>query len=137
MTHDEITVARAIAPSRVTYAPGIGTKRFARDMQFLADHSPERELTPKQHKYLVDVAVRFRRQIPREVVALARRRQAELHALAPEQLLGRTFDSLTRTWAAPGMAPITEEVMAPIDRPVSSGLDLFGVLAARDEATTA
>lgn len=70
MTEDERKLARALAT--VTMCPGIGTKRFARDMAFLEQHSPERELTPKQRKYLVESVVRFRRQIDREVVKLAR-----------------------------------------------------------------
>lgn len=71
MSPNERTIAAAI--NRVTYCPGIGTKRFARDMAHLAEHQPERELTAGQRKYLLEVAVRYRRQIPKETVALARR----------------------------------------------------------------
>lgn len=70
MTSVEILMARAIG--RVTYCPGIGTKRFAREMAFLADHEPDRALTPKQAKYLLEVVVRYRRQIPADVVGFAR-----------------------------------------------------------------
>lgn len=70
MTDAGRAIARALA--RVTFAPGIGAKRFARDMAALAEHKPEHELTPRQRKYLLEVAVKFRRQIPRDLVALAR-----------------------------------------------------------------
>jgi len=76
VTEDERTIARAIA--QVTYCPGIGTKRFARDMANLAEHKPEHELTPPQRKYLFEVAVRFRRQVPRATVVLARQLLEEI-----------------------------------------------------------
>lgn len=43
----------------------------------MAEHKPEQELTPKQRKYLLEVAVKFRRQVPAAVVAIAR---AEMEA---------------------------------------------------------
>lgn len=75
MTDAERMIARAIA--QVVYCPGIGTKRFAREMAERAQHAPLVPLTPKQRAYLVSVAVRYRRQIPRDIVELARRMQAE------------------------------------------------------------
>lgn len=74
MTDDERKLSRALAT--VTMCPGIGTKRFARDMA-AQQYSPERELTPKQRKYLIESVVRFRRQIDPRVVELARSLSAQ------------------------------------------------------------
>lgn len=76
MTHAEQMIARAIG--MVTFCPGIGTKRFARDMAELVRNKPDQALTPKQTKYLCEVAIKFRRQVAPDVVALARQRLAEL-----------------------------------------------------------
>lgn len=78
MTDNERMFARAIAPSVVVYVPGIGTKRFARDMATLERLSPAAVLSPKQARYLRQVVVRFRRQIPADIVELARRELAEM-----------------------------------------------------------
>lgn len=80
MTDNERLFARAIAPSMVTYLPGIGTKRFARDMAWNAEHQPQRELSPKQALYLRQIVVRYRRQIAADVVRLARDELRELEA---------------------------------------------------------
>lgn len=80
MTDSEKMLARAIA--QVTYCPGIGTKRFAREMADRAQHAPLVPLTPKQSKYLCDVAIRYRRQVPEDIVRLARQVLAELEAAA-------------------------------------------------------
>lgn len=82
MTDAERMIARAIAPGMVTYPPGIGTKRFARDMAELKHFNPGQPLTPKQARYLAQVAVRYRRQVAPDVVAVARRLLAELEAQA-------------------------------------------------------
>lgn len=78
MTDSERLIARAIATGLVTYPPGIGTKRFAREMAFMAEHSPLNPLTPKQSAYLCKVAIRYRRQVARDVVEVARRMLAEM-----------------------------------------------------------
>lgn len=70
MTPLQIQFAQALRG--VVFCPGSGTKRFARDMAQLAEHQPERELTPKQAEYLRTAVIRFRRQIPAAVVDLAR-----------------------------------------------------------------
>lgn len=72
MTDNERLYARAIAPGMVTYLPGIGTKRFARDMDQLARYQPQRDLSTKQAHYLRQVVVRYRRQIAADIVRLAR-----------------------------------------------------------------
>lgn len=76
MTESDRVFALAVAPGKVTYPPGIGTKRFARDMAWLALMNPATVLTPKQARYLRQVVVRFWRQVPADVVALARRELA-------------------------------------------------------------
>lgn len=58
----------AISPGRVTYCPGIGTKRFSRDMQGRS------ELTDRQRLYIWKTVWGFRRQIgDAELVAEASR----------------------------------------------------------------
>lgn len=69
MTEGQKTMARALAAC--TFVPGISTKRFARDMAHLADHGPDLELSPRQAEYLRTAVIRYRRQIPRDVVQLA------------------------------------------------------------------
>ena len=69
MTEDEIRMAHAL--NACTFVPGIATKRFARQMASMAEHSPEIELTKKQHDYLVSAVYRFRRQIPADIVRLS------------------------------------------------------------------
>jgi hypothetical protein len=71
MTEQEIEFALAIEPGAVTYVPGVATKRFAKDMAFAARNSPDKELTEKQRKYLIETVIRFRRQIPSGTVAKA------------------------------------------------------------------
>jgi hypothetical protein len=80
MTDNERMFARAIAPGMVVYAPGIGTKRFARDMATLERLSPAAVLSPKQAIYLRQVVVRFRRQIPADIVRIARAEMQEMEA---------------------------------------------------------
>lgn len=71
MTEDQRRMALAL--NRCTFCPGIGTKRFARDMAHLAEHDAERAISEKQDAYLRSAVVRFRRQIPADVVDLARK----------------------------------------------------------------
>jgi hypothetical protein len=59
--------------SRVTFVPGTGTKRFARNMAALAAQGSDPEITAAQAEYLRTAVIRFRRQIPADVVALAER----------------------------------------------------------------
>lgn len=57
---------RAIRPGNVTYIPGIGTKRFACQIQGAM------ELTAKQRIYLWAIVWKFRRQISdKQLVAIA------------------------------------------------------------------
>ena len=70
MTEDEKTMACAL--NACCFCPGIGTKRFARSMAYLADMQDDQPITARQSKYLRDAVIRFRRQIPADVVAIAR-----------------------------------------------------------------
>lgn len=74
MTEDQKTLASALVA--VTFVPGIGTKRFARDMAALAAQPLPPAITPAQSEYLRTAVIRFRRQIPADVVALAERMEA-------------------------------------------------------------
>jgi hypothetical protein len=91
MTADEKTLA--IALSKCTFVPGVPIKRFARDMAERA-HWPSGPdtvpLTPKQRKYLCEAVLKFRRQIPREVVGLAGSMLAAI-ALERDDELERVF----------------------------------------------
>lgn len=70
MTEDEKQMALALAAC--TFVPGIGTKRFARNMAFAAGQPDPQPLTDGQRKYLCTAVIRFRRQIDPAIVALAR-----------------------------------------------------------------
>jgi hypothetical protein len=70
MTPDEISMARAVSPTRVTYVPATGTKRFAHCIAMEAEE-PQPQITERQAQYLRDLVLRFRRQLPAEIVALA------------------------------------------------------------------
>lgn len=71
MTENEKTLARALAAC--CFMPGIGTKRFAKDMAARAALPDAQALTPAQRQYLLTATVRYRRQIAGDVVALAER----------------------------------------------------------------
>lgn len=66
MTPYEIELAHAL--HACTYPPGSPPKRFAREMAFLATHSPEREITLRQRHYMEINAWRYRRQMPAHLV---------------------------------------------------------------------
>ena len=69
MTEDQKILAHALA--RVVFVPGIPVKKFARDMAACASMDQAPELTLKQAEYLRTAVIRFRRQTPADVVALA------------------------------------------------------------------
>lgn len=72
MTPDEITIARALCPSRVTYLPGTSDKRFARTITCEADQ-PAPMITARQAEYLLTLCIRMRRQLPADVLSIAER----------------------------------------------------------------
>ena len=75
MTENEKTIARALAGC--SFTPGNSTKRFAQDMARAATQEQPFDLAQAQRRYLLTATVRYRRQIPAEVVALA---EMELHS---------------------------------------------------------
>ncbi len=66
VTEHEIALAKALGAC--SFLPGSSQKRFARDLAFVAEHSPDRELTDRQRHYLQLMAWRYRRQIPKRLV---------------------------------------------------------------------
>lgn len=66
MTEHEVALARALG--NCTYVPGSSHKRFARNMAFLVEADPARELTDQQRSYMEIMAWRYRRQMPRSLV---------------------------------------------------------------------
>lgn len=60
-TASELDVDRLRALARVTMIPGIGSKRFVRDMQGVGVGAA---LSEKQRKYITSLAWRYRRQMP-------------------------------------------------------------------------
>jgi hypothetical protein len=70
VTPHEITLAKALGSC--SYMPGSSQKRFAKDISFLAEHSPERELSLRQRHYMELMAWRYRRQLPESLVPKAK-----------------------------------------------------------------
>jgi len=66
MTPREIETAKALG--NCTMVPGTKTKSFARAMAEMADRKPDKELTPLQARYMLDLSWRFRRQMPAHLV---------------------------------------------------------------------
>lgn len=75
MTPDEITIAKAL-PS-IVFVPGIRAKSLARDLAAMAIHFPNVKLTARQRAAMLDIAITYRRQLPDEIVALARSLRGE------------------------------------------------------------
>lgn len=78
MTDDEVKVAAALSPSRVTYPVASPLKRLAQSLSHQAIHS--RQITENQAAAMWNLAYRFRRQLPAEIIAMARTRQDVLNA---------------------------------------------------------
>jgi len=70
MTPEQISMARALA--RVTFPPNLPGKRFALDMAAQANLQPKATLTDKQADFLAELVIRYRRQIPNDIVELAK-----------------------------------------------------------------
>ena len=67
MTPDEIAIVEALAGCR--FLPGCSQKRFVRQM---AGRDRSRSLTDRQRAYLWAIAWSWRRQLPRNLIVLAR-----------------------------------------------------------------
>jgi hypothetical protein len=68
VTEHEIALAKALGCC--SFPPATSQKRFARNMAFLAEHDPRREISQRQRHYLELMAWRYRRQLPRDLVPL-------------------------------------------------------------------
>jgi hypothetical protein len=66
MTYAEIELAKALGSC--SYPPGTSQKRFARDILFLAENDPDKELSDRQRHYMQLMAWRYRRQMPSRLV---------------------------------------------------------------------
>lgn len=62
MSPDEIKIARSF--SRITFAPATFNKRFALNMNSLAETNPDQEITEKQREWMYRILYTFRRQVP-------------------------------------------------------------------------
>lgn len=61
MTELELRCTEAL--KKVNFIPGSVAKKFAADMLALAQKEPGRILTAKQHGFLLDLVIRFGRQV--------------------------------------------------------------------------
>jgi hypothetical protein len=77
VTADEIKIARAFGAVRISpMSPK--TLKLATDLCSMAENRPTNNLTTRQHEALLDLAIRFRRQIAPDVVELARTLKAQI-----------------------------------------------------------
>jgi len=76
MTAPEIRCA--IALSSCTFPPAQWDKRFARAMGEIAVGDPGRDLTERQRLWIFKLTVRYRRQINKSVVHLAKGKLKEI-----------------------------------------------------------
>ena len=72
MTADEAQLAYALA--RCKMVPGSYNKRFSRDLAGMAHQG--KDLTDPQRRNLLKLVIRYRRQIPADLVELAKQMQA-------------------------------------------------------------
>lgn len=70
MTADEIKICRAF--SGVVFVPGSRTKRLALDLARDAEINPTYALSERQRAVVLSIAIRYRRQLPGEIVDLAK-----------------------------------------------------------------
>lgn len=60
--------AVALALGQCSFLPASAQKRFCRDLAYVAEHSPDKELSPRQAHYMQIMAWRYRRQMPAHLV---------------------------------------------------------------------
>jgi hypothetical protein len=77
VTADEIKIARAFGAVRISPMQP-KTLKLASDLCSMAQNRPTSHLTTRQHVAMLDLAIRFRRQIAPEVVELARTLKAQM-----------------------------------------------------------
>ncbi|MDP3327166.1 hypothetical protein [Parvibaculum sp.] len=63
-----LEIERAVALAKCTMSPGTKSKSFAGAMADMANRNPDKELTPLQARFLVDLSWKFRRQMPAHLV---------------------------------------------------------------------
>lgn len=72
MAADRESYARmAVALGHCSFLPGGWDKRFARNMSFVAQHSPEVDFSERQRVHLIRLVHKYRRQIPTAVLVLS------------------------------------------------------------------
>lgn len=91
MTPEQIATAKALG--NCSFPPGTADKRFARNMAFLAEHSPEREITERKDLNLRRLAYRYRRQMPAALVPAEK--PADLPPKPPKARPDRTQTAAT------------------------------------------
>lgn len=97
MTNHEVRMARALGVCR--FSPGSVDKRIARDLHRQAREQPP-EITAKQARLLLKKVERYRRQIPDDVVELARLHRPCCTCMEPFQVSGHA------DWCAPPPDPM-------------------------------
>jgi len=75
VTPDEIKIATAFYA--VTFPPSTKTKSLAASLARMATDRPDHELSVRQRAALLDIAIKYCRQIPVELVDLARTLKGE------------------------------------------------------------
>jgi hypothetical protein len=81
VTADEIKIAKAFRAVRISQKQP-KTLKLASDLCSMAENRPTNHLTIRQHAAMLDLAIRFRRQIAPEIVDLARSLKAQLEQSA-------------------------------------------------------
>jgi hypothetical protein len=77
VTADEIKIAKAFRAVRISQKQP-KTLKLTSDLCSMAENRPTNNLTNNQHAALLNLAIKFRRQIAPEIVELARSLKAQL-----------------------------------------------------------
>ena len=81
MTADEIKIAKSFGAVRISRMQP-KTLKLASDLCSMAENRPTSHLTTRQHAAMLELAIRFRRQIALETVELAQKLKAQLEQSA-------------------------------------------------------
>lgn len=77
MTADELTIAKSFRAVKFGLA-GTRTHKLAMDLCLMAENRPTTNLTNRQHAAMLRIAIRFRRQIAPETLALAQKLKEQM-----------------------------------------------------------
>jgi hypothetical protein len=77
VTADEIKIAKSFGAVRISPMQP-KTLKLASDLCSMAENRPTNHLTTKQHAAMLELAIRFRRQIAPETVELAQKLKVQL-----------------------------------------------------------